>query len=95
LRLTLTQKRDYFDVLVSYLVPLQALLDFTLDDESHFNVTQSAPMDHQCKERAYHNRHFDSYTYRSCNKLCFLTPEAKKKLLDIEDEINEVIALQA
>ena len=95
MRLSLTQKRDYLNVIVSYMVPLQALLDFTLDDESNFNVTQSAPMDHQCKEQAYHDRRFDSYTYRSCNKLCFLTPEAKKKLLDIEDEINEVIALQA
>ena len=41
LRLSLIHKRDYFDVLVSYMVPLQALLDFTLDDESNFKVTTS------------------------------------------------------
>ena len=31
---------------------------------------------------------------RECNKLCYLTPEAKRELLDIEGQISSVIALQ-
>ena len=86
LRLLIRQRVDQAKHLEHYLLPLQALIDLTIDSTSNYVQV--------CSSTSPKHHHQDQPQLNRCNRLCLLTVEAKKALHDIEDQISEVIALQ-
>jgi hypothetical protein len=78
--------------LKEYLVPLQAKLDIVLDSDESFNYMITKSNEHMCEGPIIPTRKWATTVIRECNKLCYLTPEAREVVLTIEGEISEVIA---
>lgn len=86
LKLVVEQKVDHALLLNQYQVPLQALLDTVLDDKSNFVLNLTNSRDHICEGKAKkQKRQWETLINRPCNKLCYLTPEARKQVLSIEN----------
>lgn len=75
---------EHAQLVNEYLLPLQALLDATLDDISNYVEV--------CSSSSPGDRLPGSLPH-SCNRLCYLTIDAKSTVLATEDQISEVIAL--
>lgn len=85
LKLTIEQDIDHAVFLSGYLVPLQAMLDLVLDDESSFDFNLTNARDHKCEGKIKNQaRPWSTVVFRPCNKLCYLTESARRKVLDIE-----------
>ena len=85
LKLKLEQTIDHAVLLNQYLVPLQAMLDLVLDDSSSYESNLTNARNHRCEGAIKHQkRPWSTTVFRPCNKLCYLTDSARKKVLDIE-----------
>ena len=94
-QMMMRHKIDHALLLKDYLVPLQAKLDFLLDSSSSFKFDGTNAREHQCEGMFQEpSRLWGTTIVRECNKLCYLTPEAKREMLVIEGQISKVIALQ-
>jgi hypothetical protein len=49
LKLTIEKNIDHAIFLSEYLVPLQAMLDLVLDDESSYDFNMTTAMEHKCE----------------------------------------------
>jgi hypothetical protein len=71
--------------LSQYLVPLQAMLDLVLDDQGSYDFNSTDARDHICEGKIKKQpRPWSTVVFRPCNKLCYLTESARRKVLDIE-----------
>ena len=61
------------------------MLDLVLDDHTSFDFNLKNARNHRCEgEIKKQLRLWSTVVFRSCNKLCYLTESARKKVLDIE-----------
>ena len=87
LKLSIQNKVEHALLLSEYLVPLQALLDTVLDNESSylFNGKNFSYKEHNCQGQVHIQQlNTKSVMHHVCNKLCFLTPQAREEVLNIE-----------
>ena len=85
LKLTIEHDIEHALLLSQYLVPLQAMLDMVLDDQSSFDFNSTDARDHRCEgEIRKQPRPWSTVVFRPCNKLCYLTESARRRVLDIE-----------
>ncbi len=85
LKLTIDHDIQHALFLSQYLVPLQAMLDFVLDDQGSYDYNLTNARNHKCEgEIKKQPRPWSTVVFRPCNKLCYLTESARRKVLDIE-----------
>jgi hypothetical protein len=85
LKLRIEQRVDHYLLLQKYLIPLQALLDIVLDDERSFVMNLTNARHHRCEGKVQQpTRQWGTLINRRCNKLCYLTDQARKQVLSIE-----------
>jgi hypothetical protein len=85
LKLNIEQHIDHALMLGEYLVPLQAMLDLVLDDKSSYEFNMTNARNHKCEGKIKdQSRPWSTVVFRPCNKLCYLTESARRKVLDIE-----------
>jgi hypothetical protein len=85
LKLNIEQHIDHALLLSQYLVPLSAMLDLVLDDHTSFDFNMTNARNHRCEGQIKKQpRLWSTVVFRPCNKLCYLTESARRKVLDIE-----------
>ncbi len=56
-----------------------------LDDQSSYDFNMTNVSSHKCEgEIKKQSRPWSTVVFRPCNKLCYLTESARRKVLDIE-----------